>query len=66
MIFGLGFSFTNFHVITYGVRENDGEWLNRFRNRLVDVGDSTKRKRAEAQLKYRKERKLRLQMGYRS
>ena len=41
------------------LREVDGDWSNRYRNRLLYIGNENKRKRNESQAKYRKKRKLR-------
>ena len=65
LIFGLGIAFTNYHVTLHSLKDVDGEWFTRHRNRLISIGATNKRKRAEAQSKYRKKRKLRLEIGYR-
>ena len=66
LLFAIGVAATNYHVTIHKLRDDDSEWYNRYKNRLLHVGVMTKRKRAESQAKYRKKRKVRLQIGYRA
>eukprot|EP00171_Calliarthron_tuberculosum_P021823 IDg21823t1 len=56
---------TNIHVDSKPLRSVDSDWYNRYMNRLLHIGDSRKRKRAETQAMYRERRKQRLRVGYR-
>ena len=66
MVFALGVAFTNVHVGLHPLRADDIEWYNRYNNRLNALGEHVKRKCNEAQEKYRRNRKQRLSIGYRS
>ena len=56
---------TNVHIDMHPLRNDDNEWFNRYRNRLLKLGEERKRKRAETQALYRARRTQRLRFGYR-
>ena len=64
--FGLSIAFTNFHITLNNLEDEDRAWYNRYRNKLSNIGEETKRKRAESQAKYQRKRKQRLSIGYRT
>eukprot|EP00171_Calliarthron_tuberculosum_P021722 IDg21722t1 len=58
-----------FHKLScrmHKLRSDDLDWYNSYRNRLFAIGDDKKRKNNEAQAKYRRKRKFRLNSGFRS
>jgi len=58
-------SLTNCLVDLNPLRQTDGEWYTRYRNRLIGIGNEKKRKRAEVQANFRERRRRRLSIGYR-
>ncbi len=63
--FSYGVALTNIHIIMHKLRDDDGSWYNRYHH-LIDVGETTKKKHARSQSKYRQKRKARLSIGCRS
>lgn len=53
-VFGLSVCFTNLPISIHKLRDDDGDWHNRYKNIPVHPGVSIKRKRAESKDKYRK------------
>ena len=56
-------SLMNYSVSLNLLRDDDRNWYNRFMNLLNEIGEINKRKRNEAQNKYRARRKQRLSLG---
>ena len=48
------------------LRDEDGNWYSRYRNKVMNIGEELKRKRAEGQTRYKRKRVQRLPIGYRS
>lgn len=65
-IFALGFKFTSYNFVMSKLRDDDGLWYYLYRDRMLHIGESNQRKRAESLEKHRTKRKQRLGIGFRS
>ena len=65
-VLGPGVAFTNYHAELHSLRIDDQERYTRYKNRLADIGEEKKRKSNEAQDRYRKKSKVRLNTRFRS
>lgn len=57
-------AFKNFSIVMHKLRDDEGSCYNRYRNRMNNIDESNKRKRAASQAKYRTKRKQRLNIDF--
>ena len=65
-MFKFAVALTNLHLQKNPLRSEDGEWYNRYRNRMQTITNKKETARKDTQAQYREKRKLRLSQQFRA